>query len=130
VNDRNQLGVGGSKVTTPTLVLEDVREACLGKYFSLALTHHNTFHFSGVMEFDTTSYSSTSFEDTDSLPEKLKPESIQAEHFRGLKLYGGLEHVIVLLEKDPIPENIMTEAIQGMREQPERVVRKYAARDH
>lgn len=129
VNDRTQLGVPGSKVTTPTMVLEDVREACLGKYFSLALTHHNTFHFSGVMEFDTTSHTSTSFADTDSLPEKLKPESLHAEHFRGLKLYGGLEHVIVLLEKDPIPESIMKEAIRGMREQPERIVRKYAAKN-
>lgn len=127
VNDRSQLGVLGSKVTTPTLVLEDVREACLGKYFSLALTHHNTFHFSGVMEFDTTSYTSTSFDDTDSLPERLKPERIQAERFRGLKLYGGLEHVVVLLERDPIPEEVVTEVIQGMREQPERIIRNYAA---
>ncbi|AYU79673.1 hypothetical protein, conserved [Leishmania donovani] len=127
VNDKNQLDTLGSKVVTPTPVLENVREACLGKYFSLALTHNNTFHFSGVMEFDSTSYASRSFNDVDSLPEKLKPENIQAEHLRGLKLFGGLEHVIALLEKDPIPEAVVTEAIVGMREQPERLVRKYAA---
>ncbi|KAG5476645.1 hypothetical protein CUR178_03818 [Leishmania enriettii] len=129
VNDKNQLGVPGGKVVTPTSVLENVREACLGKYFSLVLTHDNAFHLSGVMEFDSAFYTSASFDDADSLPEKLKPDNIQAEHLRGLKLFGGLEHVIVLLEKDPIPEAVVTETIARMREQPEPLVRKYAARE-
>lgn len=124
VNEKNQLGTSGSKVTAPVLVLDNVREACLGKYFTLALTYSNTFHMSGTMEMDNTSHSSSSFTDTDSLPEKLKPDALSAEQFRGVKLFGGLEHVIVLLEKDPIPDATISEATRLLRHQPENIVKK------
>lgn len=123
VNDRCQLGRSG-KVTTPQLAYENVRDVCLGKYFTLLLTYNNTFHMSGEFQHDHGTYTSKSFDDTDRLPERLRPDKLAEEHYKGVRVFGGLEHAIVLVEKDTPPPAVVQETTSNMRRLPEYVIRK------
>lgn len=122
VNERNQLGSGSKVVMAPTLAMENVRDVALGKYFTVILTFSNTFHFSGTMEHDKGTYVSSSFDDTENLPDQLRASNVQTENYKGLRLFGGLEHVIVLVEKDAIPAPQIEECCAGIRKLPANVV--------
>lgn len=124
VNERHQLGRRG-KVDTPHLALENVKDVCLGKYFTLALTFRNTFHMAGVLECTNKTYKTDSFRDTDALPTQLKPRSLRENKSVGLRLYAGLEHAIVLAEVNAISSNIIGEATHALRRQPQAIIERY-----
>lgn len=123
INDMMQLGIQGpSKVVTPTRVLDRVRDVALGKYYSVVLTFDNTFHMAGVMESEEGITKSKGFHDTENLPDLIKPDAMARKGFHGLRLFGGLEHVIVLLEQDRIRPSGMRAVTQLLRTQPERII--------
>ncbi|EPY27264.1 regulator of chromosome condensation [Strigomonas culicis] len=125
VNDKNQLGVAG-KVNTPTMVLKNVRDACVGKTFTLALTYESTFHMAGTMEFDTGACVSNGFHDVINLPERLQPINLRSENFKGVRVFAGQDHAIILLEKDTPPMELIGDVTASLRRQPEASIVSYA----
>ncbi|CCW70188.1 unnamed protein product [Phytomonas sp. Hart1] len=123
VNDVGQLGLDSANVLTPTYVLDNVMEATLGKSFTLALTFNGMFHMSGMIEFDGGFVSKCSgFDDFDNLPTFIRSSTLAQERLRGLRIFGGHEHVVLLCEKNPIEPDLIAITTKTLRHQPERII--------
>ncbi|CBH12145.1 regulator of chromosome condensation, putative [Trypanosoma brucei gambiense DAL972] len=125
-NGRAQLSATGSRILLPTHVLDDVMEATLGKYFALVLTRSREFRFSGVMEHQKGVYVSESFNDLRNIPPELSRDNLSMEGCQGVRVFAGVEHAIVLVEKDPLPPAVVTELHYTLRDRPAQIIRRSA----
>nr|CCC91286.1 putative regulator of chromosome condensation [Trypanosoma congolense IL3000] len=123
-NGRGQLSTSGSRVLLPTHVLDGVMEAALGKYFALVLLQSREFRFSGVMEDEKGVYVSESFLDTNSMPPALSTKCLREEGYRGVRVFAGVEHAIVLMEKDPLPPSAVSAVHYAIRDRPIHIIKR------
>ncbi|KEG11113.1 regulator of chromosome condensation [Trypanosoma grayi] len=122
-NDAHQLSVPSNPVLTPTKVLDDVKEAVMGKFYTLALTYDGDYRFSGTMEHENGRYMSKSFLNTEALPPPLMRKNMQAEGYRGMRVYGGVEHAVALMEKHPVEPTVIKQLHYALRDRPAEIIK-------
>ncbi|EAN92583.1 hypothetical protein, conserved [Trypanosoma cruzi] len=120
-NERNQLSAEGNCVTVPTHVLDEVKEAVMGRHYTLVLTRDGEFLFSGEMEDENGRYVSPSFYDTDALP-PLISKDMEEPGSRAIRIFGGVDHAMVLFEKNVISSDTITGLYYALREQPKHII--------
>ncbi|EPY26574.1 regulator of chromosome condensation [Angomonas deanei] len=127
VNEKNRLGTT-AKGNVPTAVKENVRDCCMGRDYTMFLSFGGRFYMSGTMEYDSPDggidqYTCNGFEDTGNLPPALREDTLRADRFKGVRIFGGEEHVVVLLYKGGPNETHTTDAVASLRRQPEPAIR-------
>ncbi|KAH9598676.1 Regulator of chromosome condensation [Trypanosoma melophagium] len=128
-NDKHHLSPVTGRILHPTHILDDVKEVAVGKYYMIVLTRSGELRFTGTLEHETGTYVSRSLQDTDTLPPMLTRRCMEVEGFRPVRVYGGAEHAFVLMEKDPIPSNVISGLHYAWRDRPMRMIRRSQGRN-
>ncbi|RNF06871.1 regulator of chromosome condensation [Trypanosoma rangeli] len=121
-NDRRQLSVEGTCALFPAQVLDCVKEAAMGKHYTLVLTRADELRFAGVLDGEDGRRVSHSFYDTEALPPLITPAALQKNGYRAVRIFGGVGHAILLVERNTIDPDVIAGLHYAMREQPRRII--------
>ncbi|RNF26097.1 regulator of chromosome condensation [Trypanosoma conorhini] len=121
-NERQQLSMSGDCVMFPTHVLDGVKEAVMGRHYTLALTRGGELRFSGVLDGEEGQRVSHSFRDTEALPPLISPAGLEKGGHRAVRVFGGVDHAVVLVERRTIDPAVVTGLHYALREQPKRII--------